>query len=128
MKLQEGQFKTESFSDNINQTANSSVIQMSKTPVSQNENKETFFSEAVKFVLGLLFVGFGVLLAIGIIGNWCSFWTTFTQGISAIILLADSISCIVLGVSLWREKDRNYIMSVFSALVALASMVVAIVK
>lgn len=127
-KLQEGQLKLEPFSDNTNQTVKSSIAPMAKTPALKNHHKETLFSEAARVILSLLFIVFGVLLANEILLNWSAYWNASTKGIGAIILLADSIGCIVLGVSLWWEKDRNYIMSIYSALVAFASLVVTMVK
>lgn len=34
--------------------------------------------------------------------------------------------CFILGIEIFREKDRNYIVSIFSALVALAALVVTL--
>jgi len=36
--------------------------------------------------------------------------------------------CIILGVEVLREKDRNYIVALFSALVSLVALIVTLVK
>ena len=38
------------------------------------------------------------------------------------------VDCIILGIDIFKEKDRNYIISLFSALVALVALVVTLLK
>ena len=33
---------------------------------------------------------------------------------------------VVLGIDIWREKDRNYLISIFSSLVALVALVITL--
>ena len=44
-----------------------------------------------------------------------------------IVAIAD-FDCLLLGIEILKEKDRNYIVALFSALVALVALIVTLVK
>lgn len=43
-------------------------------------------------------------------------------------MLVIVVDCIILGIDIFKEKDRNYIISLFSALVALVALIVTLLK
>lgn len=63
------------------------------------------------------------------IKNGGDYWV---QGVSSkfalVIMGILGLDCILLGVEVLREKDRNYVVALFSALVSLVALIVALVK
>lgn len=56
---------------------------------------------------------------------WAGGWTKIATWIIGAVA---AIDCGGLGIEIFREKDRDYIVSLFSAFVALAALVVALTK
>lgn len=97
-------------------------------PYLQQERTEDAFSNLIKWVLGSAFCAFGALGIVGLIANWSACWIGGVHNAATIILFLICLICVVIGIDLFREKDRKYIISLFSALVSLAALVVALVK
>ena len=76
-----------------------------------------------------LFFAVGIILTFGTIFNIPVLWNSdFYNNLTVIILIALGIVLIVLGASIIKIDDRNYLISIFSAIVALAALIVSIIK
>ena len=105
----------------VDETKPSSVIVPQK--------KTDAFSKLVKVLLCGLFAGFGVLGFYTVFANWSTMYIGgFSNTVAIGILFLISFACIIIGVDIWREKDRNYLIALFSALVSLVALIVALVN
>lgn len=92
------------------------------------EKEEKTFSNTVKFLLAALFIGIGVLADYFLLSNWKTFWIGGVQNVAVVFIILLSSVCIALGISIFKEKDRNYIVAMFSAIVSLVALIVSILK
>ena len=92
------------------------------------DKEEKTFSNTVKFLLAALFIGIGVLADYFLFSNWKTFWVGGVQNVAVIFIILLSFVCIALGISIFKEKDRNYIVAMFSAIVSLVALIVSILK
>lgn len=94
-----------------------------------SDNRNDAFSDAIRIGLASLFIIFAVVLGYNTVTKWSNLWS---QGINYRITLffmcVIALDCIILGIDIFKEKDRNYIISLFSALVALVALVVTLLK
>ena len=99
-----------------------------RPPIVVRDVKKDTFSTVLRFVLAGLFFLFGVGLIGTVLHNWSHFWIGGANNIAVVcVLFVGAISCSC-GVDLYHEKDRNYIVSLFSAIVSLVALVVVIIK
>ena len=86
-------------------------------------------SEFIKMLLGTLLIAVAISIVIFIFIDWARF---LNNGLVGIIYLVVHViySCIfiTMGRILFKEKDRNYIVSLFSAVVALTALFVTLYK
>lgn len=95
----------------------------------KNEEVNDGFSKFVRWLLTILFCGFGIFMILGTINSIKTLWNgNFINDLAVIILFIISICSIVLGISIHKIKNRNYLISVFSALVAFTALIVALIK
>ena len=93
------------------------------------QKKTDAYSILVKVLHCGQFVGFGILGFITIINNWSTVYVGGFANIVAIgIVFVICLACIIIGVDIWREKDRNYLIALFSALVSLVALIVAFLE
>lgn len=100
------------------------------------------FASLISFVFYALSIFgwvFSIAIPISIYSMWNTFrWDSFASGIgniTAMLLMLGIMAVIVLySILLWRsakeietEKDRNYIISVFSGIVSFAAMIIALI-
>lgn len=87
------------------------------------------FAYFIKWIIAIPFFAVAVLSSYFLFSNWSTYWSIdWTNRFALIftgIIVFDS-AC--LGVEILREKDRNYIISLFSALVALVALIVSLVR
>lgn len=113
----------------IEWSTNRIIDETNPTPQIVPQKKTDAFSILVKVLLCGLFVGFGILGFITIISNWSTVYVGGFANIVAIgIVFVICLACVIIGVDIWREKDRNYLIALFSALVSLVALIVALVK
>ena len=113
----------------IEWSTNHIIDETNPTPQIVPQKKTDAFSILVKVLLCGLFVGFGILGFITIISNWSTVYVGGFANIVAIgIVFVICLACVIIGVDIWREKDRNYLIALFSALVSLVALIVALVK
>lgn len=87
------------------------------------------FAVFIKLVIASLFFAVTSVIAISLYSTWRELWNT--GWISRIVLFFVAVigfDCFILGIEILKEKDRNYIVSLFSALVALVALIVTLVK
>ncbi len=98
-------------------------------PIEQRKGDIDGFSHFLKWIIAVPFF----LLAISIIyflftkggQYWAEGWA---QRFALIFVAITGFDCFLLGIEILKEKDRNYIVALFSALVALVALIVTLVK
>lgn len=98
-------------------------------PIEQRKTDTDGFSYFLKWIIAVPFF----LLVISIIyflftmggQYWAEGWA---QRLALIFVAIVGFDCLLLGVEILKEKDRNYIVALFSALVALVALIVTLVK
>lgn len=94
----------------------------------QTQERKDGFSLLVKLLLGLLFIGFGVALGHILITQFGYYWSRgWGEKFAMVIFHLISLDCVILGIDIFRERDRNYLVSMFSALVALVALIITII-
>lgn len=99
------------------------------TVQSQARQKMDGFSYFIKCIIASLFFIVSFVIAYSLHSIWRELWSA--GWISRIVLFIVAIAgfdSFILGVEILKEKDRNYIVSLFSALVALVALIVTLVK
>lgn len=125
----------QSFLDELTQriewSTNRIVDETSKTtivPATENQRSDGF-SFIIKWTIASLFFSVSIIIAYLLYRIWGEFWIAgWTNRIALFILAVMSFDCLILGIEIIKEKDRNYIISLFSALVALVALIVSVVK
>lgn len=103
-------------------------------PRSININPQSFqrddsCSRILKFGIGIPFFMIAVLIGNFLNDIYGEYWNSgWTGKFYVIILVIATLDCLTLGVEIFKAKDKNYIVSLFSALVALVALIVALVK
>lgn len=101
----------------------------SNTVEKQKSNRDDLFSSAIRVSLALLFILFGIVLAVNLYKEWSTYWNMgMSYRISLFFMCFIVFDCEALGIDIFVEKDRNYIVALFSALVALVALIVTLVK
>lgn len=104
-------------------------IPHSVTIKSQDSQLSDGFSVMLKSIIGITFISISIVIAYSLINLWGQFWSEgWATKISLIIIAIADIDCLILGIEVFKEKDRNYIVSLFSALIALVALIVALIK
>lgn len=86
-------------------------------------------SFVIKLIIGLTFIAAALLIGYSLYKIWGEIWSgNWLNKIILIIFAVIPFDCIYLGVEIIREKDRNYIISLFSSLIALVALIFAIIK
>lgn len=116
--------------DNLTQriewSTNRIVDENAPSPILIPEKKTDAFSFFVKILLCGVFVGFGSLGLYTLFTNWSTMCVGGFSNTMAIGFVCFAFfTCIVIGIDLLREKDRNYLIALFSALVSLVALIVA---
>lgn len=117
-----------SMHENQNDQINKSLKEIGDLNLIQNKVSDNF-SRIVRWTMFSLFIVIGIILTLGVLINICTLLSpNIFNNIAVIILLILGIILIILGFSIIKIDDRNYLISVFSAIVALAALIVAIYK
>ena len=114
--------------ENQNEQINESLKAINDYNLEQNKIKD-IFSRIVRWTMFSLFIVVGLMLCIGAISLLPSIWNDdFFNNSAIVILIVLGIILIILGISIIKINDRNYLISVFSSIVALAALIVSIIK
>ena len=83
----------------------------------------------MKWLIAITFFSVTVAIAYTLYDTWKEFWNSgWTNRISLFVVGIAGFDCLALGIEILKEKDRNYIVSIFSALVAIVALIVSLVK
>lgn len=97
--------------------------------VNAPENKSDGFSVLIKCIIGIPILIFGAAIIFYLYKNAVGYWAQgFSMQFAVVMMGILGFDCIVLGVEVLREKDRNYIVALFSALVSLVALIVTLIK
>lgn len=127
--------QVESILDNLTQRiewSTNRIIDESQKPIVMQTNEKTpqdGFSFIIKWSIANFF--FIVTLVIGYLlyRNWGNYWgMSWEHRMALFIVVMAGCDCFLLGIDILKEKDRNYIVALFSALVALVALIVTLVK
>lgn len=93
----------------------------------QNKKKD-IASSILQIAMAAVFFGVGLCVISTIILNWNLYWTGGAKNVATLcVFFVGVISC-ACGIDLFFEKDRSYVVSLFSALVALVALIVVLLK
>lgn len=83
----------------------------------------------IKWIIGLIFIGTAFVIGYSLFKIGGEIWSgNWLNKIILIIFASMPIDCFLLGIEIIKEKDRNYIISLFSSLIALVALIFAIIK
>lgn len=133
IKLDEAQVENfmNDLTERITWSTNRIVDESGKTVIVPNRtNKESDgFSILIKCAIGSVFFITAVLIAYFLFTSSAQFWNKGILYKTILFIIGVmGLDCLLLGIDIFKEKDRNYIVSIFSSLVALAALIVALVK
>lgn len=117
--------------DRIEWSTNRVVDEMPRSIAikSQEWQENDGFSTILKWMIGMPFFVFAISIGYSLYNHWGEFWCLgFEHKISLFVVAIAVFDCIALGIEIIREKDRNYVVSLFSALVALIALILTLVK
>ncbi len=119
----------EQLTERIERSTNRIVDETTPPTVIVPQKKNDAFSQFVKILMCGLFAGFGALGFYTVFANWSTMYIGgFANTVAIGIVFLICFACIIIGIDIWREKDRNYLIALFSALVSLVALIVAFVK
>lgn len=96
---------------------------------SGNMKKDDGISFLMKCLISILFFAVAIAIIYSLNSIWGELWSAGLKNRIALVIVAiASFDCFALGIEILKERDRNYIVSIFSALVALVALIVALVK
>lgn len=106
----------------IDETSRATVISTTK----EQSNKKS--SSTINFFISLLLIPFSVAILYSLFSVWGRYWKEgYESRIALFIVAIIGVGSLILGIEIKREKDHNYIISLFSAFVALATLLVSLV-
>ncbi len=97
--------------------------------VNAPKNKSDGFSLLIKCIIGIPILIFGIAIAFYLYQNAPGYWEQgFSMQFAVVMMGILGFDCLILGFEILREKDRNYIVALFSALVSLVALIVTLIK
>lgn len=107
------------------------IVDKSQKPITTSDKSERpdVFSFAIKCTIASFFFVAAIAVYYALCNAWDRLWNAgWENRVSLFIMAIAGVDCVFLGIDIFLEKDRNYIISLFSALVALVALVVTLVK
>lgn len=96
---------------------------------SQERPKSDGFSYFIKWIIAIPFFTVAIAIVYSLYSIGGELWNTgWANRVALFIVALAGFDCVVLEIEILKEKDRNYIVSLFSALVALVALIVTLVK
>lgn len=88
-------------------------------------------SKLIRLLIFISFLGLGIWLVIGVIQNWNKVITSpfsLPAFLAGILVLIIGIVCFIVAIDIKHESSKNYIISLFSAIVAIVALIVTLIK
>lgn len=127
--------QVEAILDSLTQCAKWStnrIIDESQKPIVIQTDEKTHqdgFSFVIKWSIASFFFIVTLVIGYSLYSIWGEYWgMSWWHRIALFIIVIADFDCFLLGIEILLEKDRNYIISLFSALVALVALIVALIK
>lgn len=109
-----------------NRIVNESIVVDS---IEHRRNNVDSFSYFLKWIIAVPFflLVISTIYFLFTVGRqyWAEGWS---QRFALIFVAIAGFDCFILGIEILKEKDRNYVVALFSALVALVALIVTLVK
>lgn len=97
--------------------------------ISKKDKIRKFMPAFIRIVIGIMFVCFGLLMLSELTNNIGNYWKgDFASGFAVVLTYLISFGIIGCGISVFFEKDKNYIIGVASLFVAFVAMLVAFIN
>lgn len=107
----------------VDETPRTTVVHSNDVPYSDGLS---FF---MKWLIAIPFFVVAIAIAYTLYSVWGEYWSaSWTNRISLFVAGIADFDCLALGIEILKERDRNYIVSIFSALVAIVALIVSLVK
>lgn len=95
----------------------------------KNAKCRKFMPIFIRTVISIMFVCFGLLMVSELTNNIGNYWKgDFANGFAVVLTYLISFGIIGCGISVFCEKDKNYIIGVASLFVAFVALLVAFIK
>ena len=88
-------------------------IQALEKELASEKKKTDMFSSVIRWILFLVFMGFGIGLIAVLVSNWSSYGTGGVKNISILCVILIGLISTVIGVDIFKEKDRNILFLFF---------------
>lgn len=120
----------EDLTDRIEWSTNRIVDETKPRYIATNTKEQSDgFSLFLKLTIGIPIIFFGIVVFYHLFKTGATYWSQDNISKFALVIMGIlGFDCILLGIEVLREKDRNYIVALFSALVSLVALIVALVK
>lgn len=97
--------------------------------VTGNDANNTGFSMLLKCIIGLPMFSVGVAVVLFLWKSGGEYWAQGNAMRFALIVLGiTGFDSICLGIEIFRERDRNYVVALFGALVSLVALIVTLAR
>ena len=104
-------------------------LELTEPQSPEAENTKTGLDLLIKLMICIPFFVVGLALLFGMYHSFADLWS---QGwyvrIFTILIGIIGVDCLFLGCEVLHENDRNYLLSLFSALVALVALIITLIK
>ena len=107
----------------VDETPRTTVVHSDDAP--RNDG----LSFIMKWLVAMPFFVVVIAIACSLRIAWGEFWGAgWSYRIALFIIIIAGFDCFVLGIEVLKEKDRNYIVSIFSAVVAIVALIVSLLN
>ena len=121
--------QVESILDSMTQRIEWSTNRIVVDSIEHRRNNVDGFSYFLKWIIAAPFflLVISTIYFLFTVGRqyWAEGWS---QRFALIFVAIAGFDCFILGIEILKEKDRNYVVALFSALVALVALIVTLVK
>lgn len=96
---------------------------------SKKDKIRKFMPAFIRIVIGIIFLCSGLLMVLELTNNIGNYWKgDFASGFAVVLAYLISFGIIGCGISVFFEKDKNYIIGVASLFVAFVALLVAFIN
>ena len=108
---------------------NSEEVRKEEKVIVKNERFSKFTSWFVRIAIGLMFFFTGLGMLAELTNNFSTYWKgDFTSGFAFVASCLVSLGITGCGISVFFEKDKNYIVGVASLFVAFVALAIAVMN